>query len=41
MSKRGKRYRNYKESIKDTIYNIDDAIKSFKDGKGKFDETQI
>ena len=40
MSKRGKRYRNYKESIKDTIYNIDDAIKSFKDGKAvKFDET--
>ena len=40
MSKRGKRYKIYKESIKDKTYNVNDAIKAMKNGKAvKFDET--
>ena len=40
MSKRGKRYKSFKDSIKVDTYNINDAIKAIKDGKAvKFDET--
>ena len=40
MSKRGKRYKSFKEGIKDSTYNVNDAIKAIKNGKTvKFDET--
>ena len=40
MSKRGKRYKKFRDTIKDNIYNINDAIKAIKQGNAvKFDET--
>ena len=39
MGKRGKRYKNFKDTIKNSIYNINDAIKVIKQEIGKFDET--
>ena len=30
MSKRGKRYKEFKDTIKNNIYNINDAIKAIK-----------
>ena len=40
MGKRGKRYKEFKDTIKNSIYNINDAIKAIKQGnKAKFDET--
>ena len=40
MGKRGKRYKEFKDTIKDNIYNINDAIKVMKQGNSvKFDET--
>ena len=40
MSKRGKRYKSFKDSVKKDLYSINDAIKTIKDGKAvKFDET--
>ena len=40
MRKRGKRYKEYKATIKNNVYNINDAIKVIKQGNvAKFDET--
>ena len=40
MSKRGKRYKSFKDNIKVDTYSINDAVKVLKDGKAvKFDET--